>query len=198
MCDNPIIIRVFRISDTDRRARALERFFVLVVGGLHQRGLVCGAFRGRALVGVCCMAPPGNCRPKLLEVLGMLPSLATGNRLHTILRIKQWVGEWASHDLAEPHWHFGPLAVDPRLQGQGIGTALLTACCSGMTDHSTVFYLETDKYKNVLFYRKFGFDIIAEAEVLGVPTWYMSRPGVDTAHSVVHAGDLTDSRSELI
>ena len=72
MCNNPIIIRVFRISDTDRRARALERFFVPVVGGLHRRGLVCGAFCSRTLVGVCCMAPPGNCRPKLLEVLSMV------------------------------------------------------------------------------------------------------------------------------
>jgi hypothetical protein len=41
-----------------------------------------------------------------------------------------------------------------------------------------VSYLETDRYKNVRFYRKFGFDVIAEAEVLGVPTWFMSRSGV--------------------
>jgi hypothetical protein len=41
-----------------------------------------------------------------------------------------------------------------------------------------VSYLETDKYENVCFYRKFGFDIIAEAEVLEVPTWFMSRPSV--------------------
>ena len=47
-------------------------------------------------------------------------------------------------------------------------------------------YLETDKYKNVSFYREFGFNIIAEVEVLGVPTWFMSRPGVGSAPSVVH------------
>src|SRR5215467_13938480 len=122
MCDNPIIIRVFRISDTERRAQALERFFLPVLAGLHRRGLVCGGFCDGSLVGVCGMVPPGNCRPKLLEVLGMLPSLVAGNRADTILRIKRWVGEWARWDLAEPHWHLGPVAVEPRLQGQGIGT----------------------------------------------------------------------------
>jgi hypothetical protein len=55
MCDNPIIIRVFRISDTERRVRALERFFVSILRGLHQRGLVCGAFCDGSLVGVCGM-----------------------------------------------------------------------------------------------------------------------------------------------
>jgi ribosomal protein S18 acetylase RimI-like enzyme len=178
MCDNPIIIRVFRISDTERRARVLERFFVPVLAGLYRRGLVCGAFDDDSLAGVCGMVPPGNCRPKLLEVLGMLPSIVAGNRADTILRIKRWVGEWARWDLAEPHWHLGPVAVEPRLQGQGIGTALLTACCSYLNDPSMVSYLETDKYENVCFYRKFGFDVIAEEEVLGVPTWFMSRPSV--------------------
>jgi predicted N-acetyltransferase YhbS len=84
----------------------------------------------------------------------------------------------AHRDLAEPRWHLGPVAVEPRLQGQGIGTALLTACCSYLNDHAMVSYLETDKYENVCFYRKFGFDVIAEDEVLGVPTWRMSRPSV--------------------
>jgi GNAT superfamily N-acetyltransferase len=185
MCDNPIIIRVFRISGTERRARVLERFFVPVLGGLCQRGLVFGAFCDGSLVGVCGMVPPGKCQPKLPEVLGMLPSLVAGNCADTILRIKRWIGEWAHRDLAEPHWHIGPVAVEPKLQGQGIGTALLTTCCSRLNDLSMVSYLETDKRKNVGFYRKLGFDVVAEAEVLGVPTWFMSRPGVGSTHSGV-------------
>jgi ribosomal protein S18 acetylase RimI-like enzyme len=183
MCDNPIVVRVFRIGSTERRARALELFFVRVLDGLLRRGLVCGAFCDGLLVGVCAMVPPGNCRPKFAEMLSMLPSLVAGNRAGTVLRLTRWVGKWAHRDLAEPHWHLGPVAVDPGLQGQGIGTALLTACCSRLNDHSTVSYLETDRYKTVRFYRKFGFDVIAEAEVLGVPTWFMSRPGAGSTHS---------------
>jgi ribosomal protein S18 acetylase RimI-like enzyme len=181
MCDNPIIIRVFRISDTERRARALEHFFIPVLAGLHRRGILSSAFSEGSLAGVCGMAPPGSCRPKWLEVLGIVPSLMAGNRPATLVRVKRWVGEWARRDLAEPHWHLGPVAVDARFRGQGIGTAMLRAFCSRMNDFSTVSYLETDKYTNVCFYRELGFEIVGEADVLGVLTWFMRRPDVGSA-----------------
>ena len=37
-------------------------------------------------------------------------------------------------------------------------------------------YLETDKSENVRFYQKFGFTVVAQAEILGVANWFMSRP----------------------
>jgi hypothetical protein len=54
---------------------------------------------------------------------------------------------------------------------------MLTAFCSRMDDLSMLSYLETDKYENVRFYRRLGFAVVAEAEVLGGPNWFMSRPG---------------------
>ena len=36
-------------------------------------------------------------------------------------------------------------------------------------------YLETDRSENVEFYRRFGFDIIHEATVLGVRNYFMWR-----------------------
>jgi GNAT superfamily N-acetyltransferase len=176
MCDNPAIVRVFRITDAERRARALERFFVPVLGGLHRRGLIYGAYREGSLVGVCGMTRPACCRPTVLEKFDVVPSVLLGNPARTILRVMTWAGEWARRDLAQPHWHLGPVAVDPQVQGQGVGTAMLTAFCSRMDDLSMLSYLETDKCKNVRFYRKLGFDVVAEAEVLGVPNWFMSRP----------------------
>src|SRR5260370_21636304 len=86
-------------------------------------------------------------------------------------------GEGGGREVGEAYWHLGPVAVDPQLQGRGVGTAVLTAFCSRMDDLSMLSYLETDKYENVRFYRKLGFDVVAAAEVLGVPNWFMSRPG---------------------
>jgi hypothetical protein len=37
-------------------------------------------------------------------------------------------------------------------------------------------YLETDRAGNVDFYKKFGFAVVLEEKVIGVPTWYMRRP----------------------
>jgi hypothetical protein len=55
---------------------------------------------------------------------------------------------------------------------------MLAAFCAHMDYWSAPSYLETDKAENVRFYQKFGFTLVAEAEVLGVPNWFMSRPAV--------------------
>ena len=81
MRDNPINIRAFGIPDTDRRRWALTRFFVPVLHGLYQRGLIVGAFRGGSLVGVCGMARPGLGQPTWLEKRSVIPSVAFGNPL---------------------------------------------------------------------------------------------------------------------
>ncbi len=36
-------------------------------------------------------------------------------------------------------------------------------------------YLETDKPVNVRFYERFGFEVVGEEDVLGVPNWFMFR-----------------------
>jgi hypothetical protein len=46
-----------------------------------------------------------------------------------------------------------------------------------MDAYGAVAYLETDRRANVHFYQKFGFTVVAEADVMGVSNWFMSRPG---------------------
>jgi GNAT superfamily N-acetyltransferase len=176
MCDNPANIRAFGIPDAERRSQALVRFFGPVLRGLYERGLIWGAFRDGTLVGVCGMARPGLCQPSALEKLRVVPSVAFGNPVGTPLRVLRWVGEWARRDPSEPHWHLGPVAVDSHLHGQGIGGAMLAQFCGRMDNCAAPSYLETDKIENVRFYQKFGFTVVAEARVLGVRNWFMSRP----------------------
>jgi ribosomal protein S18 acetylase RimI-like enzyme len=179
MCDNPTDVRAFVALDAERRRRALARFFRPVLLGLHQRGLVYGAYRDDSLVGVCGIARPGFCQPAIWEKLRVAPSVVFGNSIATTLRVLKWTSEWSHRDLARAHWHLGPLAVDPCVQGQGIGSAMLNAFCAHMDAYSSFAYLETDRFENVRFYQRFGFTVVAEARVLGVHTWFMSRPGLD-------------------
>ncbi len=127
------------------------------------------------MVGVCAMAPPGRCQPTIGEKLRILPAVVFGNAIGVPLRVMRWTGEWARRDPADPHWHLGPVAVDPTLQGQGIGSAMLTKVCAQMGACSALAYLKTDKAQNVRFYEKFGYAVVAEALVLGVPNWFMIR-----------------------
>jgi ribosomal protein S18 acetylase RimI-like enzyme len=176
MCNNPANMEVFRITDLAQRARALGRFFVPVLQGLYRRGFILGTFHSNELVGVCGMARPDFCQPSLFEKMRVLPAALIGNSASTPLRLSEWVGEWSSRDPTEPHWHLGPVAVEPRHQHQGIGSAMLDAFCRIVDGFQSLAYLETDKEENVRLYCRFGFRVVDSAEVLGVPNWFMSRP----------------------
>jgi hypothetical protein len=168
-------MRVFGIPNGGQRSKAMCRFFVPVLKGLYQRGIVLGAVLADRLVGVCAMTRPGFCQPGTVEKARVFPAALIGNPIQTPLRILNWVGEWARRDPSQPHWHLGPVAVEPDLQGQGIGTAMLDAFCAIADSTGTQAYLETDKDENVCFYQRFGFTVLESAQVLGVLNWFMFR-----------------------
>lgn len=175
MRDNPSNMRVFHVPNGEDRSSAMGRFFVPVLKGLYQRGLVLGASLSNRLVGVCAMARPGFCQPDTIEKTKVFPAAVIGNPIATPLRILSWVDEWARRDPSELHWHLGPVAVEPFLQGQGIGTAMLYAFCELVDCTEAYAYLETDKDENVRLYQRFGFTVVESAEVMGVPNWFMWR-----------------------
>src|SRR5215469_2315196 len=73
MRDNPANVRAFGIEDAEQRTRSLVRFFRPILRGLYKRGVIMGAFRDNALVGVCGMGRPGSCQPTWLEKIEVLP-----------------------------------------------------------------------------------------------------------------------------
>ena len=97
----------------------------------------------------------------------------TGPR--SAIRTVRWlaIGSGATRDRA--HAHFGPFGVEPELQGHGIGSLVLreyTRRLDAAGEHS---YLETEKPENVALYSRFGFEVVDETELLGVPNWFMWR-----------------------
>ena len=99
-----------------------------------------------------------------------LPPSASPARAHVF-----WA-HWAQADLAEEHWHLGPVGVEPGFQGRGIGGALdAQRCAPGSTRGPRRAWLETDKERNVRFYAGLGFEVADKATVLDVETWYMRR-----------------------
>jgi ribosomal protein S18 acetylase RimI-like enzyme len=172
MRDNPIHVAVLG-ADPDRRERMLGRLFTSMFRHMDQRALC--ARRDGELVGVCGRLPPGACFPSLIQGLRMAPGLASGGP-RTLLRSMRWVGAWSKRDPQERHEHLGPVAVDRHLQGLGIGSAMLAAHAEDLDLQRLTGWLETDKDVNVHFYQRFGYVVVEEAQVLGVPNWFMRRP----------------------
>ena len=172
MRDNPLHVAAFG-DDPDLRRRRIERIFDGLFSHLGGQRPICARLDGR-IVGFTGDIRPGACRPSVAQRLRMLPALASlGPRsAGTTLR---WIGEWAKHDPDRPHSHYGPFGVEPDLQGRGIGSRILAAYCERLDRAGEHAYLETDKPENVRLYARFGFEVIGEADVIGVPNWFMWR-----------------------
>jgi ribosomal protein S18 acetylase RimI-like enzyme len=178
--DNPLNVAAFG-DDPERRVRIYARSIGSMFRTLSAQQPLC-AIREGTLVGVTGVAPVGTCQPSATQRLRLLPSfVALGPR--TAARVVRWTSTWARRDPDEPHVHLGPFAVDAHLQRQGIGLLIMQEHCRRLDAASEVGYLETDKPENVRFYERFGFEVIGEEPVIGVPNWFMRRPPVSDPDS---------------
>ena len=174
MRDNPLHIAALG-SNTETRSHRLIRMFTVALPLIFSKGVVLGGFDGDTLVGIAGMVAPGQCQPSLAEKLALMPRMIPAVGGGAFARVGRWMGVWAQHDLRQPHWHLGPLAVDAHLQGSGIGTLLMKEYCARLDRAHAAGYLETDKLSNVTFYERFGFQTIGSAAVLNTPNWFMKR-----------------------
>jgi ribosomal protein S18 acetylase RimI-like enzyme len=174
MRDNPVHLAAFG-EDPAERARRVRQLFAVAQKrpGFLDHLTVARSPEG-TIVGVYGAVPPGECQPGPVAKLLILPALLRvgfGNAR----RVGAWLDAWSKQDPPGRHWHIGPVAVDAHLQGQGIGSVLMRDLASRMDAAGEDAYLETDKAINVRFYEKFGFEVVAEREVLGIPNWFMLR-----------------------
>ena len=63
-----------------------------------------------------------------------------------------------------PHWYLPWLAVDPGLQGRGLGGALLEHGLQIVDASHLPVYLETPNPRSVAFYERHGFRVVGEAQ----------------------------------
>ena len=174
MRDNPIHVAAFG-EDSERRVQRLHRLFEGAFAALPTaRHMLAARGDDGTMLEVCGMFQPDDCQ-LAPEQQRVITPYVLGNGPDAAERTMQWLGTWAQHDPEERHWHLGPVAVDAHLQGMGIGSKLMRVFCAQMDAAGEDVYLETDKPINVRFYERFGFEVVGEQEVLGVPNWFMLR-----------------------
>jgi GNAT superfamily N-acetyltransferase len=171
MRDDPMHLAVFGV-DADRRLGRLRQFFAALLPRMRRPPLL--AWDTGLLVGVLGQFPPGTCRTPLRQQLRIALSLLSVN-LTELWRLWRWLGASEAHDLAESHWHVGPVAVDVGRQGRGTGSQLLRTFCARMDREGEVAFLETDTAAGVRFYARCGFKVTNTGEILGTPNWWMRR-----------------------
>jgi ribosomal protein S18 acetylase RimI-like enzyme len=167
---NPLHVAAFGAGAISKN----EAFFK--IGLSVMRGPKFVAVLDSRIVGVLHWVESPACQFSGFEKLRMTPAMIAGFGLPSALRVGAWLSGWSKHDLAEPHSHFGPIAVDPAAQGRRIGHRLMEHFCAQLDASPRPAWLETDRPENVTFYRRFGFETTRQASVLGVPNYFMRRP----------------------
>jgi predicted N-acetyltransferase YhbS len=167
---NPLHISAFGPERLDR-----SRFFFRV--GLRHMftGSAFVALDGGEIVGYMHFNPSPQCLPPP-EALPAFAAAELRPLEDAVPRVMEWFARWSRLDPKEPHAHLGPIGVVPAYQRRGVGSALMHRYIEHLDAEKIEGYLETDRAGNVDFYKKFGFAVIREENVIGVPIWYMRWP----------------------
>jgi GNAT superfamily N-acetyltransferase len=150
-----------------------EAFFRFALAAL--KGTKLAALAGDRLLGVVHWVEAPACQPASAAGLRIGPEMAAVLGAGPARNVAAWLSAWSRRDPVEPHLHLGPIGVEPEAQGRRLGRALMEAYCAECDKRGILGYLETDRCENVAFYERFGFDLAAEAQILGVPNYFMRR-----------------------
>jgi ribosomal protein S18 acetylase RimI-like enzyme len=93
------------------------------------------------------------------RVIGIAPAL---ERLHRSVR--------------GPHWYLMTLGTRPSRQGEGLGSAVLTAGTAQADVNAVPCYLETATQRAIDFYLRHGFEVVNREDVQGHVLYGLVRP----------------------
>lgn len=172
MRDLPYAVAIWG-NKPERRQRGLRILMDLLLP-IMKRPPLCARHQG-LLVGIVGAAPPSTCVPAPGESLALLPRLFFAGP-GDFLRMNRYFNQMFRHDPRDPHWHIGPVAVEPAVQGLGVGRRLMEALGERVDEASDMAHLETDKPENVRFYERAGFETGEIVDIMGVRNWLMRRP----------------------
>lgn len=68
-----------------------------------------------------------------------------------------------------PHWVLDTLGVAPYYQGEGVGSALVKHVLDLADVRHEPSFVITHNYRNVAFYRRFGFEVVASSSLSWAP-----------------------------
>ena len=164
--------RIYRwtVLDDAQRRRSARAFYSRFVDACWPHGEVHVAGTG---IGAALWMPPGvplvsdedadAFSRSLLETAGDAASAA---RMRKVLDVVD------EHHPPEPCWYLAFMGVDPAAQGQGIGSAMLTAVLERADRDGLPAYLEASCPENQRLYERHGFVTVGELNVADCPAIY--------------------------
>ncbi len=137
------------------RLPAMERFFHWI---LAERSIAYGEVWQTDGAAAIWLPPGADSSPGgFVEQLKLLPLFLRLCGTARLARGAALADAMEKNHPRQPHWYLGFIAVAPRRQGQGLGSALLAATLRRIDAAGTPAYLENSNPRNSPLYQRHGF-----------------------------------------
>jgi ribosomal protein S18 acetylase RimI-like enzyme len=176
--DDPVTTAVYPKFSSTRRIEALIVDFIAELKLCMRRGYPVEALDGDKVLGAAVIYAPGNYPIPAIDQWYLLLSSILGNGLYNIRDWLLWLNEVDKYHPTVPHYYLEYIGVDPEHQGKGVGSSILQHLIDHADEDHVGCYLENANPGNIIFYQRFGFQIMEEKQIIGLPTWLMWRSPV--------------------
>lgn len=144
--------------------------FPLLVKAFGGKALAAGtAFLADGCGGAALWLEPGV-QPDEETLIGIVERTASDAIKPDLFAVFEQMGKFHPK---EPHWYLPMIGVDPAMQGNGLGSALLKHALEICDRDHHFAYLESSNPRNVPLYERHGFKVIGEIQAGSSP---MMRP----------------------
>jgi GNAT superfamily N-acetyltransferase len=160
------------LPDERRRRRVLPRYLLSDARDAARFGMLLAAVDHGDVIGAAAWIPPEaypvSARRQVRQALDLAPGLPWGIRAAGEARRGQSSNR-AHHRIHPPHFYLRAVGVEPSVQTQGVGTALIRPVLDRADERAVGCFLQTAAIENVRWYERFGFTVAASYRP--TPSW---------------------------
>ena len=184
--DEPVSVAVYKNFSRDSRIRALTVDFTAEISLCLRKGYPLQLIADGKVIAVAVIYPPGSYPVSTMDQWKLLTQSIIGNGFYNIKGWLQWLKEVDHTHPKEPHYYLEYLGVDPEYQGRAYGSRIMNHLVSKADEEHVGCYLENATPRNNPFYQRFGFKVISEKEIIGIPSWFMWRPSAQNPDTLIN------------
>jgi ribosomal protein S18 acetylase RimI-like enzyme len=173
--DDPIVVAILEDVVPEIRVKRLSVMFAADLNTCARRGLPLQVRESDSIACAAIIYPPGAYPLPTSAQLGILLKSIVRNGVYGLGRWLTVLSCFEKRHPKDTHYYLEFIGVDPIQQGKGLGSSLLNDLSSRADQEKVGCYLETSNARNVPLYQRFGYETVAEEEILGVNIWFMWR-----------------------
>ncbi len=174
--DEPVSLAIYKQFSPEKRFRNLTVDFLAEMEICIRYGCPLQIIdNGKVAAAAILYQPGGYPLPWLVQARLLMKSIL-GHDFYDIRPWLHWLKEIDEIHPQDPHYYIEYLGVLPEYQGQGLGSTILQFITARADEVNSGCFLETASPRNVPLYQRYGFEILAEKQIIGLNTWFMWRP----------------------